>query len=225
MNAVSCSSASACMAVGDYWHGSTVHHPLVERWNGVKWTLEQIPRPARAGQQLEMNGVSCSSASSCTAVGSTGPYPGNDGRGHILAVHWNGRRLSLQHTAGSGRGALLGVSCPSNRWCVAVGFRWLGGRSNEKLAEEWNGKTWSLQPTTHFVGDSAVSCTSVRACTAVGGGRASRWDGKEWSHERTPEPQETFLFGVSCSSSSDCVAVGHGSGGSYYFPAIERWTG
>ena len=36
LSSVSCTSASACTAVGDYLHGSRLV-PLSERWNGKKW--------------------------------------------------------------------------------------------------------------------------------------------------------------------------------------------
>jgi hypothetical protein len=221
LNAVSCPSASACTAVGDHWNGSTIHRALVERWNGRKWTIQHIPKSANAGSELELNGVSCASESACTAVGTTGGgYPSNSGQGHMVALRWNGRRWSVQRTARSGRGVLFGVSCPSARWCVAVGYK-----PGKALAERWNGKGWSFQPAPHGVGPDAVSCSSTRACTAVGGGDAERWNGALWSKQRTPDPGDNYLYGVSCPTAHDCTATGHSSGGSYYFTTIEQWTG
>jgi hypothetical protein len=85
------------------------------------------------------------------------------------------------------------------------------------LAERWNGTNWSIQetpnPTTNSKLDG-VSCTSAKACTAVGEdsgrGLAESWNGTTWSVQSTPDPDEKFdfLFGVSCTSSSACTAVG-----------------
>jgi hypothetical protein len=59
----------------------------------------------------------------------------------------------------------------------------------------------------------AVSCSSARACTAVGGVFAERWNGRRWSVQniRAPafsEPSFDFLAGVSCAGRRACIAVG-----------------
>jgi hypothetical protein len=84
-----------------------------------------------------------------------------------------------------------------------------------------------------------VSCSSSRACMAVGGisspfgeGRtlAERWVGHGWSIQRTPNPSGTpdsSLVGVSCPSAAACIAVGetNSSNGRVYVPFTERWNG
>ena len=65
---VSCTSASACTAVGSYLLNSPVEIPFAEAWNGTRWKLQATPRPVGdTGAQL--SGVSCTSASACTAAG------------------------------------------------------------------------------------------------------------------------------------------------------------
>jgi hypothetical protein len=59
----------------------------------------------------------------------------------------------------------------------------------------------------------AVSCSSARDCTAVGGLFAARLDGQRWSIERIAVPSFStapldFLAGVSCPTGSACLAVG-----------------
>jgi hypothetical protein len=44
---VSCASASACTAVGDYYT-SVTRTTLAERWNGTNWTIQGTPSPAAA---------------------------------------------------------------------------------------------------------------------------------------------------------------------------------
>ena len=58
LNAVSCTSAAACVAVGD--------NGLVERWDGATWAIQATPS---TGGLLA---VSCTSAAACTAVGGNG---------------------------------------------------------------------------------------------------------------------------------------------------------
>jgi hypothetical protein len=67
-DAVSCSSAVSCTAVGDYNNNSGIV-TLAEVWNGTAWNVESTPNPAGALGSL-LGGVSCSSATACTAVGS-----------------------------------------------------------------------------------------------------------------------------------------------------------
>jgi len=64
---------------------------------------------------------------------------------------------------------------------------------------------------------SAVSCTSPRACTAVGSSGsgqfalAERWDGSKWTIQHVPDVNPagyTQLSTVSCSSPSACMALG-----------------
>jgi hypothetical protein len=67
LNAVSCSSATACTATGAYAPGGHLAY-FLEAWNGRSWRLVTAPHPAgfTAGA---LNGVSCVPAR-CTAVGS-----------------------------------------------------------------------------------------------------------------------------------------------------------
>jgi hypothetical protein len=73
-----------------------------------------------------------------------------------------------------------------------------------------------------------VACTSLSACTAVGGTAggstlAERWNGTEWLIQATPNPAGGgFLNAVSCSSPSACTAVGNSNDGR---TLAERWDG
>jgi hypothetical protein len=203
---------------------------LAERWDGIKWSIQATPNPSLGGGILF--GVSCSSASACTAVGAS-----NAG---TLAERWNGTKWVIQPTPNppSGGGVLVGVSCSSASACTAVGASNAGN-----LAERWNGTKWSIQPTPNPSGSqfgflNGVSCTSSSACEAVGFyvnssgtgvNLAERWKGTKWSIQPTPNPsgsQFGFLNGVSCTSSSACEAVGSylNSSGTGVNLA-ERWNG
>src|SRR5205823_2063650 len=66
---VSCFSASACVAVGWYNTGaSTV--PLIETWNGATWAIQSSPASFTAPFNA-LYAVSCTSATACTAVGTS----------------------------------------------------------------------------------------------------------------------------------------------------------
>lgn len=231
---VSCSSATACTAVGATADSANVVGTLAERWNGSTWTVQPTPSPAGAlGSSLY--GVSCASSDACIAVGT---YENSSKLDVTLAEAWNGTSWTVLTTLNrphAGRGSFYGVSCTATAACTAAGF---SGQS--PVAERWNGTAWTLQftpePQGAAAGFGAVSCTSARACTAVGSypspatdidTLAESWNGTRWTIRAAPDPPESQLDGVSCSSSSVCTAVG-----SYYnfslgedVPLAARWTG
>jgi hypothetical protein len=221
--AVSCTSASACTAVGDYMNKAGLPQSLIERWNGKTWAIQIAAKSAKRSWLI--GGVSCPTLTACTAVG----YQ-NSGTGDAtpLIEGWNGKTWTAQKAAlpkGAPGGALDSVSCTSPAACTATGVNFSG--TAPTLAERWNGKTWTVQPTpnpSNFTTSLAtveldgVSCTSAKACTAVGsyqpGGMdayfAEVWNGTAWKLQSTPVPagsQGGNLLGVSCSTRG-CTAVG-----------------
>ena len=68
---VSCTSASACVATGEYLTKTEENLPLAETWNGSKWTIQSvsIPPDATVEGQTPLSVVSCVSATQCTAFG------------------------------------------------------------------------------------------------------------------------------------------------------------
>ncbi|MDQ6772964.1 MAG: hypothetical protein M3024_08250, partial [Candidatus Dormibacteraeota bacterium] len=70
LNGVSCASATACMGVGGFAYSVGPFLPVAESWNGTSWTAQLPPAPS-AATSSQLNGVSCTSATACTAVGTT----------------------------------------------------------------------------------------------------------------------------------------------------------
>jgi hypothetical protein len=219
---VSCTSASACTAVGNYVNSAFNQVTLAERWNGKAWTIQATPNPV--SDENYLYGVSCTSASVCTAAGYyDDPTTGN---GVTMVQRWNGKAWAVQPTPtilGDSVG-FSGVSCTSASACTAVGSYGNVDGSGGTMAERWNGTTWVMQsiPNPNGTGVlTGVSCTSAYACTAVGyyGGYvtlAERWNGKAWVVQTTPNPSgatESFLEGVSCTSASVCTAAGSAAPG------------
>jgi hypothetical protein len=222
---VSCPAATFCVAVGNYQNRTGRHTILAEAWNGSSWSVLPAPPPAGARRSF-LNGVSCVSATGCTAVGS---YQTRSGRHVTLAEHWNGTAWSIQPTpnpATPPRSALTAVSCTSANVCTAVGRSVdNSGGTPRTLAERWNGTAWSIQPTPNgpFGGFLfGVSCPSPAACIAVGVSDSlplvEAWNGTSWSIPPTPTTGGAQLNSVSCASPSACTAVGSGA-------FAERWDG
>ncbi|MEY2419346.1 MAG: hypothetical protein QOG90_2026, partial [Actinomycetota bacterium] len=67
LSAVSCTSASACMAVG-WGNGGSALIPFSERWSGTTWSIVSMPTPNVNGS-AQLRDISCVSATVCFAVG------------------------------------------------------------------------------------------------------------------------------------------------------------
>jgi hypothetical protein len=168
LTGVSCTSASACIAVGYSEDGSGFEHMLAEGWDGHVWSIE--PTPYSSGlTEGNFNGVSCTSATSCTAVGNET----SNTEFVTLVERWNGQAWAVQSSPSGYAGALEGVSCTSATACTATGMYEPVNGPFLSLAEQWNGTTWSMKsvPTPKnkdFAELAGVSCVSATRCEAAG---------------------------------------------------------
>ena len=165
LNGVSCTSPSACTAIGEQHSAARIVHTLAERWDGATWRIQHTPNPPRV-QFASLAGVSCTSASTCLATG------GSDLG--TLAERWDGTAWHIQHTPNppGGQNILLAsVACPASSACTAFGFDETSSGQHLTLAERWNGRTWRIQPTPGLVaadiGLPGVACPTLSACVAV----------------------------------------------------------
>ncbi len=230
---VSCSSPSRCVAVGEYYQPRPPN-ALIGRWDGSRWSIMRGPAPP-AHTHADLYGISCTSASDCTAVGSwtrnsrqptTLPPPTR-----TLVEHWNGSTWSIVKSPNlpMPSNSLSAVACTRTSGCIAVGA---SGNSNEShlrtLVERWNGSQWVIVNSPNPVGAtysflSSISCTSPSDCVAAGeyflGGHPQvqnrilieHWNGSAWTVVASPEPPgstASHLSGVACTAESNCVALG-----------------
>lgn len=214
-----CASRTSCIAVGGRLVGDDTE-AAAATWNGISWSVQSVPVVASATQTW-LSAVSCTSISSCIAVGTGGQ--------RALVERWNGTRWSLQRTPvtpfGGNTPQLEGVSCPRRNMCMAVGTYVANGQVF--LAERWNGRRWFIQFKLAAMagGISAVSCPNPSFCVAAVGSDIMRWNGRRWSTTPLPTPKG-FGVGVSavtCPTRHRCTAVGQdGSGESL---VAESWSG
>jgi len=231
---VSCPTATRCIAVGTYVDASGTGLNLSERWDGTSWSRLSAPNP-RGAQVTQPMGITCTSSSSCLAVGQ---YIDGRGRSHAFAQRWNGTTwhlLAVPEPPGSQSSLLSIDTCSSSSSCVAVGNYTDRTGTPRTLAERWDGTTWKVQPTPNPRGAqfsilSGVACTSSTACEAVGltsrGALAEQWKHRRWSIQSTPSPApRSGLFSLSCTSPSACLAVGTTNTSSPGPILAERWNG
>ena len=127
--------------------------PLAERWDGASWTLQATPYPVGA-EQGRLTAVSCTSDTSCLAVGW---YQDSGGDVDTLAEDWDGTSWSMQSTPdppGGSQPMLTSVSCGSPTTCTAVGAYSNAG-NQAILVEQWNGTSWAIEATPTLTGATA----------------------------------------------------------------------
>jgi hypothetical protein len=232
---VSCSSTSACVAVGSdtaVLHGYAL--PLLETLSGGAWTPSTLPQPTGTEDGL-LRGLSCVSATACTAVGydtTGGPIADT-----LAGGTWKAAKPALP--AGNTDGELLAVSCASATTCVATGAVEPTSVQFDPLVESLAGGVW--KPTTPRLpgGDTlgaldGVSCTSATSCMATGyddiaqnsnpyGNQfplAEALSAGVWTPKNVPLLSGDgigVLDGVSCPSSTVCH-----SAGDYYNSANDQ---
>lgn len=231
LNAVTCTSASNCWAVGDTAKKKTARLNETLHWNGRKWAKVAAPNPSgtASGEENVLYGVSCSSRKHCLAVG--------DGRKRAgayvnEALLWNGTKWAMLRTPQPGGTSAHGFSYLQGIDCISASDCWADGgylaRQYLNEALRWNGKKWTQVPipgSGSGWGDSeliSIACVKRSDCWAVGNynsrkgerNETLRWDGKHWSRVSTSQPggrgsRTHTLYAISCRSRSDCWAVGY----------------
>jgi len=242
LTGVSCTRPSSCMAVGSAGTAmDDTRSTLAESWNGTAWKLVSTPPPPTSGDTA-LSRVSCTAPASCMAAGDYGDT--HKSMPLTLAETWNGTTWRILATPNPGSsGTLSGVDCTAASACLAVGGHRHSGPNllNATLSEQWNGHTWRARSSpnpnaANFAGFDAISCTGPTACMATGFALgeqgesgitlAESWNGTTWSLLKAPSPGSSSddLLGVSCTSPSNCLAVGDADSGSE-FTLAEAWNG
>jgi len=145
--------------------------------------------------------------------------------------------------AGASSDALLHVSCMSSSFCMTVGAAPTSGARAKPLIAKWNGSTLTMLSAPVPSGArgswlSGVACISTRFCMAVGRAYPSgdgavslieQWNGSKWSLSKQAPNQggDWLLSGVSCNSTTSCMAVGSYTlnGNPDGLPFAEQWNG
>jgi hypothetical protein len=168
LNGISCSATTTCTAVGYYDSNSNPRRPLILRLSGTTWSTQTGVTQSGATVS-ELQGVWCTTSTSCNAVGN---YEDASTTGHGLAELWNGTTWTLKTVTDATGGidtALADIAC-SGASCTAVGG-YSATTTIEPYAATWNGSTWTTQAVPKPTGAtdgalSGVSCPTT--CLAAG---------------------------------------------------------
>jgi hypothetical protein len=209
LDAVSCTSAVWCVAVGGTTSGPTFP-ALSELWDGTAWTIGPAAVNAVDGT---LQSVSCTGTTFCFA---------------LLQIHgssstaevWDGSRWTVVANPPPNASDLLGASCVNPMWCMAV-----GDEGGYEVMYHWDGSSWSRTSTRVVkVYLGGVDCLSATKCFAVGEhftgsnhnnffsyGHIEHWNGTTWTAYKPPAWDGVIyhdLNSVSCVSSKVCLTVG-----------------
>ncbi len=136
LGSVSCAAANSCMAVGSR-PATNRTVPVAEHWNGLRWTLQSLPRTSAWG----LDAISCPDTTHCIAVS------GDRRQSESVIESWDGTSWSLLPPAptpvDSTASYLTTISCVSPTSCMATGSV---EPSGGLLAERWNGSAWIVVP-------------------------------------------------------------------------------
>lgn len=126
LQAVDATSATDIWAVGHLGQALSKHDPLVERSDGVNWSVGRSP----AGKSVHaLTGVSMTSPTDGWAL--------TDSSG---VEHWNGGRWKAVTTPNAGRFARLyaiDALSATDAWVV-------GAKEGDALVEHWDGSAWTI---------------------------------------------------------------------------------
>jgi hypothetical protein len=153
LSAVSCVSATACIAISSI--GGGANGEIVASNNATHfglWAVRLVAKPT-AGTTGDKASLSCVNASFCVAVDQSGN----------VAVLKNPTRASIARTAGRVGGAAFStVNCPAIGLCVA------GGANGLFVSTDPSAGARSWSPVSVDAGDvTGVACPSVNFCAAV----------------------------------------------------------
>ncbi len=221
LSGVSCTAATACEAVGSYRTGPGAYSTLVETFASGGWALTSSPDVKVKSNQLEA--VSCTSPTSCAAVGEFS----NGGQAATLALKLDGTSWSRVTTGNQGPNtselAAVRRAAGSPASCSAVGY-FVDGNNDQALAETAKPASWGIVASADLLAPyqalNSVSCPSAGSCVAVGGYDDAAGNqqvlieqlaGGTWEMMPGGNPGVTTnnLNTVSCASAGSCVAVGY----------------
>jgi|GEM_PF-5099848 len=213
IDAVTCTGPGDCVAVGSFYASTARGYQAMAatETNGVWSRASEVALPGDAMaslQEADLDAVTCTGPGDCVAIGSYYDTDAEVGAGRGFGLDQGLQLMAVTETGG------------------------VWGRARTMMLPAGVSDTLSTQ-----VEPTAVSCTSLRDCVAVGNYEttegsqvmAATETGGVWGQPREiMEPagasvvvEGPMLTSVSCTSPGDCVAVGAYSSGVEAAPDVQ----
>jgi hypothetical protein len=251
-----CANAWNCWAVGGSFPDINNGMPsaLINHWDGASWSVAALAPPPSSDASLLWN-VTCVTASDCWAVG--GQELGTNAAPSTLAEHWDGSAWSVVPTPATfGYLFSVTCNSTADCWAAGTSVAADNSGPLNGIIDHWDGASWSAVPTAPsgqtYDQFNSVACTGPADCWAVGysgpnqqqnnflpnvapnvagdGAFAEHWDGAAWSAAPVPQataPLGSYLSSVTCTSPSECFAVGAtmDAAGDPSATLVDAWNG
>ncbi len=215
LSGVSCIISGFCVAI------EKVGPSLVRQTLHSDW--KEVPTATPHGV---LDGISCASPTSCVAVGQLVDYLKKGDLPEPLVESFNGNRWSVTPSPKVPNLQLSAVSCPSPRFCLAVGGSSLAGfGASGSVTEAFQDGKWSVVAPPELAHRpiaatlQGVSCVTARSCIAVGSYARTQTTAaflvlalhhNRWVPLPDPRPGPyAFPQTVACSDSSSCISIGY----------------
>jgi hypothetical protein len=231
LNGVAVLSNSDSWAVG--FEGSIedfefVYHPIIEHWNGTRWSL--VPVAFGHGQLADVEAIG---RDDVWAVGQSG----QDDEASPITLHWDGVAWTEIPIPFVERGYLLDVSASSARDVWAVGI--VTG-TFETLVARWNGQAWTYvehpSPGRDYVSLGAVHAYGPQDVWIAGNFQrgetdqipfSEHWDGTRWTVVPMPNVGTQGVTVDALAAAGDGLwAVGNARFDDFTSRTLtERWNG
>ena len=237
LSAVSCVTARWCIATGYYHDAGGTDRPVAATWDGHQWSWSQPPAPAGTWDTVDLPSISCVTARYCVAVGHAVNYSRSGGSIGFTET-WNGHDWTYAPAP-----LATSVSCSAAGHCVAVGMSYGDGGVPAGSGQLLDGARWAepAMPWPRGTLSSSlygVSC-AAKTCLAVGEAEPSQdpdiitgsrpaaltWNGATWTRPAIAGSISGTLFGVTCVTATDCVAVGSAQSGKSTHSLAGFWNG
>jgi hypothetical protein len=190
-------AANDVWAAGFYYNSAGNSQGLIEHWDGKKWTVVPIPNPGSTNNELHAFAVV--SAKDIWVAGAQSSDQGNSYQ--TLIERWDGKTWSVlpSPSPGSPYNNLDGVTAISASDAWVVGSYSGNNFIDQTLAEHWDGKNWTVVPTSdigpagNYLTDVSALGTDVWAVghyfkSGVAQTLVERWNGTQWSIVHSPNP-------------------------------------
>jgi hypothetical protein len=233
LNAVSGTASNDVWAVGrfvatdDPSAGSEA--PLIEHWDGARWTIVPSARPAVHApfSGIELTGVFARTPNDVWAVGfnDIGKFGGGETAEQTLVEHWDGHSWKVVPSPNrDDQSLLVSVSAVSSTDVWAVGASYVGfGEVSRSftLVEHWDGSTWQIvsgPPTGSGTASNpsagqphpgvieTVAAISANNVWVAWDKFVYRWDGTGWT--RLPSPGGVLV--MAATNAKNIWAAGSG---------------